>query len=160
MSVTSTISLAMPAIHTLTSAAVASANNTVTLNAYDESHALSGTTTPPITTPAYFLATLVDGALTIDLTALSGTNGATVSGSGLKVQALHVKNLGANALTIGEGVANGYELAGNAWTCILAQNQEVMFYLNDAAPDIDGTHKNIDLAGTTTQTSEWSILMG
>ena len=160
MSVTATIASSMPTIETLTDGAISTSNNTVTFNAYDESNALTSGTTPPITKCAFFLGTLSTGALSINLAALSGANGATVDGTGLKVQAFRVKNLGANTMTFTVGASNGYDLAGAGFSVALAQNQWFMFYGNDAAPDIASGDRTLDVAGTGSQTFECSILMG
>jgi len=83
-----------------------------------------------------------------------------VDGTGLKVQLFKIKNKGANNLTVKFGASNPYNLLGASWTMILAQNQEITMYGNDATPDISSSAKNIDLSGTTTQTSEVVIVMG
>lgn len=160
MAVTSTIVRSMATIETLADGDIASTNNTVTHNAYDESSALTSATTPPITKCAFFLGTLVAGALTIDLQALSGTNGATVDGTGLKVQAFHVKNLGANSMTFTFGSADPYALMGATWLITLAPGQDFLHYGNDATPDIGNSTHKIDVTGTLVQTFECSILMG
>ena len=141
-------------------AGAAAGNRVVTLNQYNSSAQLDANTTPPVTKTAVFLATLSGGALTLDLTALTGTNGIAVDGTGLKVQLFKIKNKGANNLTVKFGASNPYNLLGASWTMILAQNQEISFYGNDASPDISSSAKNIDLSGTTTQTSEVVIVMG
>lgn len=160
MAVTATIVRSMATIETFSEGSVASSNATITHNGYDESNALTSATTPPITKCAFFLGTLTAGALTIDLTALTGTNGGTVDGSGLKVQAIHLKNLGANAMTFAVGASNGYDLAGSGFSVTLAQNQDFLFYGNDATPDIGASDKTIDVSGTGSQTFECSILLG
>lgn len=160
MSVSTTITSNITTVETLTDGDIGSTNNTVTHNQFDSSSVVNGTSTVPATKCAYFTGALAAGAKTIDLTALASTNGAVISGSGLKVQAFKVKNLGANAMTFTDGASNGYELAGDGWKLILASGQYAMIYGNDAAPDIDGTHKTIDVSGTGTQTFECSIVMG
>ena len=159
MAITTTIASSINTVETLADGSIGS-NNTVTHTGYDESNALNGGTTPPATVCAFFLGALAAGAKTIDLTALSGTNGATVSGTGLKVQAFRVKNLGANAMTFTVGASNGYELAGAGWKLILASGQYAMIYGNDATPDVAAGAKTIDVSGTGTQTFECSIILG
>lgn len=162
MSVDSTIRLAIKDVETLavnTGSAVA-ARRVVTHDQFDETHALTSATTPPVTKCAHFVQALDGGGERVDLAALVGANGATVNGTDLKVQALHVKNLGANTLTLTVDATNPYLLAGAGWSIILAQNQEFMFYGNDATPDIASDAKEIVLTGTGAQTSEWSVVMG
>jgi len=123
---------------------------------------LDAASSVPVTKVANFDQALTAGAATIDLTALPGINGATVNGSGLKVQLLRVqaKSTNANAITLTEGASNGYELAGNAWKAAVQAGQELTFYANEKAPDIGSGAKTIDLAGTETQALEVLIVMG
>lgn len=132
----------------------------ITHNAFNESAALTASTTPPVTKVACFIATLSGGALTINLASLTGTNGATVDMTGLKVQVLRVKNLGANNLTIVPGGSNGIDLFGVSSSVTVYPSGHVMFYFNDASPDVASGDRTLDLTGTTTQTSEWTIVAG
>jgi len=162
MSVTATISSVCTIAETLannTDSAPA-ATRVVTHSSFNESASLSAGTTPPATTCACFVKALAAGGATVDLTGLTGTNGVSVNGTGLKVQYLRVKNLGANTLTVDCGDANGYDLAGATFSFTLAQDQWFEIYGNDATPDIGAVDCEIDLVGTTTQTSEWTIVMG
>ena len=137
------------------------ANSVITHSEFNTaSQTLTSGTTPPVTKTANFIQTLAGGVATVDLTALEGTNGATVTGSGLKVQFLRVKNLGAAVVTVKFGAANPYLLAGAAWTVILSQNQVFTWEGNDATPDIAGGAKDIDLSGTGSETQEWTVVMG
>ena len=133
---------------------------TVTHTLFNSQKNLNGSSTPPVTKVAAFKAALVAGAKTLDLTALPGTNGVTVDGTGLKVQVLKVKNLGANALSIVPGASGGSDLLAADMKIVLAQNQEVMIFGNDATPDVGPTDKTLDLAGTLVQESEWMIVLG
>lgn len=162
MSVALTFASTVKTVETLETGvpAASASDKTITHDQYDETAALTASTTPPVTKCAYFLATLSGGALDIDLTALSGTNGATVVGTGLKVQAIRIKNLGANTLTIEPGDSDAYNLLGAAFKIILAQNQHITLYGNDATPDVASDAKILKLTGTTTQTSEWSVVLG
>jgi len=134
--------------------AASSADKTVTHDGFDTSlEAMTGTYC------AYFTLALVDGAATVDLRALTGTYGVTIDGNGLKVKGFRVKNLGANALTITPGAANGIDLFGASSSVTLNQNDEITLKLN-AAPSISATDKTLDCAGTGTQTSRWTIIIG
>lgn len=136
------------------------AKRTVTHDAYDESGVLTGATTPPATATANFLLTLSAGAATVDLRALTGTNGATVDGNGLKPQIVRVKNLGANPITITEGASNGHDAFPATTGLEIPAGGIVQLYFNDAASDIGATDKTWDVAGTGAQTSEWTIVLG
>jgi hypothetical protein len=136
------------------------AQRTVTHSLFNSTKSLNGSSTPPVTKVAAFKAALSAGAKTLDLTALIGTNGVAVDGTGLKVQVLKVKNLGANTLAITPGASNGYGLLGSDMKIVLAQNQEALIFGNDLTPDVASGAKNLDLAGTLVQESEWIIILG
>lgn len=136
------------------------ATRLVTHTDYNETATLNSGTTPPATTCASFLATLSGGVLTIDLRALTGTNGAVIDGNGLKVQIVRIKNLGANTLTIIEGASNGHNLFTATDGTVVQPGGHILIYANDSGDDISGTTKTWDLTGTSAQTSEWTIVMG
>lgn len=135
---------------------------TVEHTALNKATTLTGTTTPPATKVAAFEKALVAGAASIDLTALSGTNGAVVDGTGLKVQAIKVVNkaANANAITISKGAANGYALGGADFSVTLQPGQELVMFGNDATPDVANDAKTLDLAGTGTQAAQIIIVLG
>jgi hypothetical protein len=140
----------------------AEVNRRVTHDQFNANLALSAGTTPPVTKVAVFQKALAAGVGTIDLTALTGTNGAAVDLTGLKVQAAKFRNpaTNANAITVTFGSANGYLLGGSAWKFILEPGMELVVFGNDKTPDVDGTHKTIDLAGTLTQALDVEIVAG
>ncbi|HOD84163.1 MAG TPA: hypothetical protein PKG77_22295 [Phycisphaerae bacterium] len=140
----------------------AAASRTVKHTLLNKAVTLDGTTTPPVTKVAAFEQALTAGAATIDLTALVGTNGAVVNGTGLKVQAIKItaKATNANAITITKGASNGYALAGAGFSVALAAGQEFVFYGNSATPAIASDAKTLDLAGTLTQAVQVVIVMG
>jgi len=145
----------------------AAPNTTITHNGFNTTASLGAASTPPVTKVAAFEKTLVAGVGTIDLTALPGTNGTTVDGTGLKVQALKVKSpsTNANILVVGKGASNGYGFNGKTWTVAIKPGEEVMFRFVDAAtqPAIAGGAKTIDLSDDSaggTDVFEVAILLG
>ena len=92
--------------------AATGANRKVRHDQFNGAAGLTASTTPPVTKVAAFEKALSAGAATIDLTNLTGTNGATVDGTGLKVQVLKIKNKATNAnpITIKTGLTDGYDL--------------------------------------------------
>lgn len=158
MSVNVTYSFEMTVKETLETGVPAAENPVVNHAGYNESGTLKATSTPPATKHAQFPLTLSGGAATINLAALTGTNGATVDGTGLRVQMLRIKNLGANNMTFSEGASNGIALVG--LPIVVAPSGIVQVYLNDAAPDIASGDRTIDVSGTGAQTAEISIVMG
>lgn len=150
---------------TLDSASTPSANadkRVITHQAFNDTLTLNSGSTPDVTKMAAFTKALSAGAATIDLTALTGTNGATVNGNGDKVRIFKAINpsSNANSITLTEGASNGYELAGNGWTVVLQPGQHFTFYADEDAPTIGGSAKTIDLAGTGSQTLNVMVVMG
>jgi nitrogen fixation protein FixH len=164
MSVAVTYASTVTTVETLATNVPAASSNgkAVTHNGYNSSQSLTGTTAVPVTKCAYFSKALSSGAGTIDLTALTGTNGATVDLTGLKVQVAKFKNPAANAnpITVTFGASNAYLLGGSAFKWILSPGQEITIFGNDAAPDVSSTAKNIDISGTGAQALECSIVAG
>lgn len=129
---------------------------------FDTNAALNSASTPTATKHAAFSKALSAGAATIDLTALTGTGGVTVDGTGLKVVACKFQNPSTNAnnIQVCFGASNAYLLGTNAaWKVTLCPGDEYLgkFHAN---PSIDSTHKNIDLAGTGTQALNCEIVLG
>lgn len=135
---------------------------TVEHTALTKAATLTATSTPPATKVAAFEQALTAGAASIDLTALVGTNGAVVTGLGLKVQAIKIvaKSTNENPITVKVGAANGYALAGANFEVALQPGQEIVMYGNDAAPDIAVDAKTMDVAGTGTEAVQVIIVMG
>jgi hypothetical protein len=143
-----------------TAPAVASNSQPLVHTGFTTGVDLTASTTPPVTTPAIFEKSLTAGAATLDLTALTHL-GASVTMSGLKVQAFKVKNkTGNSVMTFSEGASNGYALLGASFTFKLLAGQEALFYLNDASPDVAAGDRTIDIAGTGTETCEVTIIAG
>lgn len=143
----------------------ADASRTVTHSNYNQSATLNSSSTPPVTKCAHFLLTLSSGTATIDLTALTGTNGASTDGSGLKVQIVRIKNLGANIMTFYEGASNGHNMfsidsGSGVGGQVVHPGGHIMLYSKDNGDDISGSTKTWDVAGTGSQTAEVSIVMG
>lgn len=165
MSVTATYSLELTVRETLSTGVPAAERPIVTHSGFNSSGSLSSSTTPPITKVAAFTKALVAGAATIDLTALVGTAGAAVDGTGLKVQAVKVQNpsTNTNTLVIKEGASNGYHLMGASFQITLQPGEEFIWRGIDKAPDVAGSAKTIDLTDAAvggTESSNWIILLG
>lgn len=160
MAVTATIANTSIINETLASNVDGSTNPLVTHDSFDDGVTLDSNTTPPATKCVVKIVALSGGAASIDLTTITGTNGLAQDSTGLKVQLFRVKNLGANTMTFTVGASNGYNLAGAGFSVALEQNQWFMFYGNDASPDVASADRTIDVAGTTTQTFELTLVTG
>lgn len=145
---------------TLASGVEGSTSPTVVFDSYNESRTLNATSTTPATKCVSRLIALTAGAYTIDLTTITGTNGLAQDGTGLKLQLLRIKNLGAAVMTFTVGASNGYNVAGAGFSVALLTNQKLTLDLYDASPDIASGDRTIDVAGTGTQTFELTLVMG
>ncbi len=137
-------------------------DKTVKHSTLNLSKTLDAGTTPPVTKVASFLMTLDPTTHTLDLTSIPGTNGATVDGTGLKVQAIAfvATATNANKIAVTYGGANPYNLLGTTFTFELLAGQELVLYGNDATPDIAAGAKNILFTGTGVQTMSIIVVMG
>jgi hypothetical protein len=101
----------LTAVHTLTGTFISSGDNTYTTALSGEgSTTYTSSSSVPVTKIASGTATLSGGALTIDLTSLTGLAGEAITFSGLKVQFAFFRNptSSANNITVGRGATNGY----------------------------------------------------
>jgi len=112
---------------------------------------LTASSDPPVSKVAGFLVTLADSAGEIDLTALTGTNGATVDATGLRLQALLIEAASDNSavVNIAPGAANGYDLFGASGSVDIAAGAAIAAFLNDAGSNVGASECILDLAGTT-----------
>jgi hypothetical protein len=128
-----------------------------------ESLTLTAGSSVPVTKHAEFQKALSTGTGTIDLTNLPGkTLDETIDGSGLKVQLVKFRNLATNAndITITFGASNPYNLLGSDFTLTLKPGQSILMSLDEAAPDISGGAKELDISGTGSQKLECMFVMG
>lgn len=142
---------------------VAPENNTNTVNRLNFTTELTGSTVPPATKQTAGRATLVAGAVSIDLTSLpdafSGAAGA-VNFTGLKVNSYHFYNPGANDIVITFGAANPYLLRGTAFKLTLRPGERDQWAGADLGPDVAAGAKQIDVTGTGTQFLEFHMTAG
>lgn len=125
---------------------------------------LTASSTPAITKVASFLTTLSGGAATIDLTALTNsgdTAGGSLDLTGLKVQAIYFEvSSGDSAMTITTGATNGYNLPHAGFSYQLAGGESLMLSLNETAQDVGASDKDIDIAGTGTDSIQVVLVAG
>ena len=105
---------------------------------------------------------LTAGTATIDLTALTNSEGATITTTGKKVRLIMIVPTSSNtaALTLTVGASNGYLLGGAAWKFAFTDEQWALIYLGADAPDVGSSAKNIDISGTGTESVKLLILFG
>lgn len=108
--------------------------------------------------------TMSSGAVTLDLTALTGVNGAAINGTGLKVLAMLIVVPSDNtaAVLVEKGATNGYGLKGTDWSEEIPIGGMMLFYNPNKAsvPDIGSGAKTIDFTGTGAETINISVLLG
>ena len=116
---------------------------------------LTATSTPPAQLVADFAATLAAGTATVNLLALTGTNGATLATTGMRVQAVKVQNANANQLAVTAGGSNGYAIVFT-----VPPQGEALLTSTNLWGLIGASACNLTLTGTGTQVSHWMIVMG
>jgi len=141
--------------------AVTAAKDSIIHDAFNTAETIDASSTVPATNAIFIEQALTAGAVTVDLTSLTGVNNLVTDGTGLKVQVFKIKNKAGNAsMNFSVGASNGYDLAGAGFDVTLLAGQEFTFFGNDAAPDIATADAEIDVTGTGTEIFELSIVMG
>ena len=164
MTIAATMRMMLDVVETLdvNTTSLAAANQTVTHNAYDLGTVASATTLSPATMVVAFQQALTGGTATIDLTSLTGTNGAVRDASGLKLQGLLLRNpsTNANQILMEPGAANGYDAFGASWQVTLQPGQQAMYYGYDATPDVGASDLGLDMTGTASQALDVIMVFG
>lgn len=160
MAVSLTYSGVAQVSETLASGVDGATSPTIYHSSFDDQGTINATSTVPATKCVVKVIALSGGAATINLATITGTNGLIQDSTGLKVQYFRVKNLGAAVMTFTVGAANGYNLAGAGFSVALLTDQWFIFFGNDATPDVAAADLSIDVAGTTTQTFELTLVTG
>ena len=132
-------------------------------NGFNISGTLTSLSTVPATTVCAFTQALTGGTATIDLCALPGTNGNTVSLDGLKVQLMMIKAPAANANTMAIGIhgTEGFPIFGASNEIDLVAGQQVLLFGNDASADVaSDSADQLLMTGTGTQELDIIIVAG
>jgi hypothetical protein len=122
------------------------------------------TSTPPCTSRGGTDIAMTGGAVTLDLTALVGSGGVTVDGSGKRVQYIKVLNPATNhTIAIATGASNGYDGFGVAFKETLYPGGEFLKKLSALGTHgtvISGSNKTLDITGTGTEALSYEIVLG
>lgn len=126
--------------------------------------ALTPTSTPAVSRVSYVTYTISAGIADIDLTALSASQD-VIDGTGLKVQAIIVRNKGTAVMTLcDQAAANKYDLLGAGNDMIVPAyatlNPWLIFVAPEQLPDIAAGVKTIRISGTNTDTVDVGIALG
>ena len=116
-------------------------------HALNDDHTLTASSTPDAELVYSGVQALTAGTATIDLMALTNTEGTTIITNTKIVRAIKIKATAGNAnpITLTEGASNGYELFGNGWTVALEAGDHILAYLGANAPAVSASTKDIDL---------------
>lgn len=153
-------------LETLTAgvADVFAGNAVVTHSKFNVGFNLNSTTTPAAQKVASFSKAMVGGAGTIDLTALPGTNGAIIDGTGLVVIGFLVTNPSNNIILVGQGASNPYPVWGSSMVSLRIQKGGTILQYesngNGFGVAISSSNKNINIAGSGTDSLNVVIVLG
>lgn len=127
---------------------------------------LKSTSTPAVTKTFSDSVNLTAGAATLDLTSLTGPAGTTVDMTGLKVQLVKLACPTSNTagITVDRGASNAYNLFGednsSAEQVEVLPGCAMLFFMNDKTADVSASVKDVQLAGTGTESIEIIIVAG
>lgn len=127
---------------------------------------LNATLTPAVTKVWSDKVNLAAGAATLDLTSLTGPAGTTVDFTGLKVQLVKLACPAGNTvgITVDRGASNAYNLFGadnaSAEQVEILPGCSMVIFNNDKTEDVSATIKNVQLAGTGTESIEIILVAG
>lgn len=153
MSTKGSVNIQINVTETLDLGTNAATNPNINYGINSNASSYSSTTTPAASKVWGGTVTLTAGAATLDLTALTRSPLATVTLSGLKILAVHIKATSTNtsAVTVVPGASNGYTAMGLGVS--LLPGAEAAYHNPSAGVAVDGTHKTLDLASADTDAS-------
>lgn len=124
---------------------------------------MTPTTTPAVTKVYSATRALSGGALTIDLTSMTGPDGLTITFDGLEVQLVKILATSTNtgSLRVKIGASNGYRIFGNSTSdATLFAGGCIMCFQNNGGQAVSSTTKTIDFSGTGTDGFQILIVAG
>lgn len=167
MSVTVTWANEVTVKETLSTGVTGASNPIINHNAFNapksgesEISTLTASTTPAAAKVAEGNLALTAGAYTIDLTNLTGTNGASVTFNGLTVRNILIRNKGAASMTFAKGASNGYPGFGSSFSVTIPPGGVMSIYNHTLSSAVGGSAKTIDVTGTGTQTFDIIVTAG
>lgn len=120
---------------------------------------LTSTTTPDVEGCVVKTVTLTAGAYTLDLTSMTGTNGATVDATGKKIRFLKIVNDHATqTLTVAKGASNGHTGFGSSFSLRVDGGGALLLRYGSVA--VGSGDKTFDFTGTGTNTFQLSLVYG
>lgn len=126
------------------------------------SYLFNATSTVTATKCAVDKLALTAGAATIDLTSLTGPNGAAVTFNGLKVIGClffaPTTNSG-TSVTVAKGASNGYEL-NSTHSYVIAEGYPLVHLFGARNGAVGGSAKTLDISGTGTDQLWFQLIAG
>lgn len=135
-------------------------SSVVTSNAFNRRLTLGPFTTPPVTSASYSRHTIGGtNSVTLDLTALPGTQH-PIDAGGLLSRFLLIANRSATGnLTLAAAESNAFEPLGAGHEPMLPPGAVLLLYTPEGL-SIDSSHSNLKLAGTAGDTADVAIVAG
>lgn len=164
MSVALTRAVTVTAVETQDAALPTVGGQTLTHNGLNTaSESFTGASETPVSVVCGVLVELSGGAASLDLTNITDELGRTIDLTGLKIQSLRAKptSTNANPIRFKSGASSGYNLGGRSdflWSGYATD--ECDFLWRDTNPDVASGAKNIDFAGTSSQSIRLQITAG
>lgn len=142
-------------------AGAASAKRQITYDNFDVGGTLLPDGSVPVSKVVATTKALTTGALTLDFTSITGANNLAQDMTGLRLQLLMIANpTGNGSMNFAEGASDGYEALGNGFDFTLLAGQRILFYGNEATPEVASGAKTIDVAGTGSQSFQLVAVFG
>jgi hypothetical protein len=116
---------------------------------------LNAQSDPPVSAKSHFAQPLSEGAATIDLLNLVGSQNQTLETANLRIQALKVQNPNPNPLVVTPATADGYAL-----TFVVPAQGEILITSQNLMPAVASGAHLVSLTGTDAQTSNWMVVLG
>lgn len=160
MAVSSTFAFTCDTRETLTAGVDGADNPVIYHNGFNVTGVIDSTTTPDAEGIVSKTLAMTAGAYTIDLSSMTGTNGAAVNMTGKAIRIFRIENAGAAAMTIAKGASNGHTGLGATFQAAIPIGGAIQFYLKSGGVAVSGTDKTLDIAGTGTDSFNLTIVYG
>lgn len=127
-------------------------------NELDQLVQLTPTATPAATLFGVYKTTISGSGYTIDATSLQGSNG-LLNANGKRLVAIALAHPASSVgdVSVATGASSGYALPGTL-TC--KPGGWAILYYHSQLATVDGTHKTLDVSGTSGDTPEIALVWG
>lgn len=160
MALSATFNFSIDVAETLASGVDGASNPIINHNGYNVTGRYTDASTPDVEYCVVKSVALSAGAYTLDLTNMTGTNGAAVNGNAKKIRLLRITVPGTNAITVAKGASNGHTGLGSSFSLVIPAGGTVALDLSSNGVAISGTDKTLDFSGTGTDTFKLTLVLG